>query len=623
MPKVAKQGLRRKSRERVAARPAPALNAGSRRPSGWQIACIAAGLAVFSLALYFPATRNQFVSYDDATYVTANPNVISGLSWKFVRWAFSSTYAANWHPLTWLSHALDCQLYGLNPAGHHFSSVALHACNVALIFLVLFRATGFLGRSAAVAALFAAHPLNVETVAWVAERKSVLSMFFFLLALLLYGWYACKPGLLRYLAVCAAFAAGLMAKPMVISLPFVLLLADYWPLQRVRGTPPTKFPGVEQTSWARLVLEKLPLFALASGSGIITIIAQRSAMMPDTLGPLGARAGNAVHAYALYLWKLFWPTRLAVFYPAKLLGFWQVVLPLLLLIVISVWAWRKRNRPYLMVGWLFFLGTLVPMIGVIQVGGQAMADRYAYLPMMGILVMLVWTVGDWADAHAATRWLWYGTVLAVIALSLVTLHQIRFWQSSYDLWAHALVVTENNFLAEENMGSTLLDLGRTAEALPYFERASAINPRDAISRSNIAADLLDRGRLREAVAEYELTLTLTSDPEIVAISHKNLGTAYRRLGDLAKSRQHYQAAAQLNPALLASLGRLLETDRAIENLRQTVERAPTEAGYLQLAQALQRARRDEEARAAYRKVLEINPHSSAAADGLKLLDVPN
>jgi protein O-mannosyl-transferase len=623
--KLPSQKERRAQEKPLARRDSPGESnfaASLARPSGWQIAWIAIGLAVLTFSLYYRAIGNQFVNYDDATYVLENSHIQAGLSWNLVRWAFLSTDAANWHPLTWLSHALDYQLYGLNPAGHHSSSVVLHVCNVLLLFLLLYRATGDLVPSTVVAVLFAVHPLNVEATAWVAERKTVLSMFFFLLTLGAYGWYVRKANLVRYLLLFAGFAMGLMAKPMVISLPFVLLLADYWPLGRIKGMSPSEFLNVEQASPVRLVLEKLPLFLLAVCSGIITIIAQRAggAIPPDVLVPLQPRVGNAVRSYALYVWKAFCPRGLAVFYPGKPLDFWQVAVPITFLVLVSVWVWKKRRRPYLLIGWLFYLGTLVPASGIIQVGGQAMADRYTYIPLIGIFVMVAWGLTDWAATHHAEYWVWSAVGVALLALFLTTLRQISFWRSSYELWSHTLAVTEHNLVAEDNMGVTLLDLGRPADALPHFERAAAINPRDALSRINIAADLQDRDLLQKAVEEYELTLTLTTDPKLLVVAYKNLGTAYRKLGDQAKSRQNYASAAKLNPQLSSLLARVLEIDREIETLQQAVAHTPTKAGYLQLAQALQRGRRDSEARAAYQKVLEMDPDSIDAKNGLTSLN---
>ncbi|MGA8153159.1 MAG: hypothetical protein WB952_19565 [Terriglobales bacterium] len=354
---------------------------------------IALALGILALSIYSPALNCQFVNYDDDHYVTENLHVQSGLTWSTWHWALTSTEQANWHPLTWLSHALDYQMFGLNAAGHHATSVLLHAVNVALLFLLLFRATGAAGRSALVAALFATHPFNVESVAWVAERKNVLCTLFFLLALGCYGWFTRKPDARRYIARASFFALGLAAKPMVITLPCVLLLVDFWPLRRVQGwsTPAPSYP-VPQATWPRLLVEKVPLLVLAAASAVITIMAQRSggAMPATEILPLGTRLWNSVYSYAAYIWKAFWPARLAPFYPGSRLAVWQIAMAAGFLLVIStlVWRWR-RSCPYLVTGWLWYLGTMVPVIGLVQVGGQAMADRYTYIPFIGIFVALV------------------------------------------------------------------------------------------------------------------------------------------------------------------------------------------------------------------------------------------
>src|SRR5579863_1250870 len=349
-------------------------------------------LAVATFVVYSRATRNPFLHVDDQNYVTGNPHVQAGLAWQTFTWALTATDAENWHPLTWLSHALDCQLFGLNPAGHHATNILLHALNATLLFLLLLRATGAQGRSLLVAALFALHPINVESVAWIAERKNVLSTLFFLLTLAAYGWYARKPELKRYLTVVALFALGLAAKPMVITLPFVLLLLDYWPLERIRGwdaqslskltdrkhrqkkraeaVVSNKVFRAPQFSFSRLVLEKLPLLALCAGSAAITIVAQRThAIQSLGIYPFAGRLENALYAYACYVWKTFWPTRLAFLYPYPRDGrpVWLLASAVLSLLAVSVLVWKlRRTRPYLVTGWLWYLGTLVPVIGVVQ-----------------------------------------------------------------------------------------------------------------------------------------------------------------------------------------------------------------------------------------------------------------
>jgi protein O-mannosyl-transferase len=355
-------------------------------------------LAAATAALYFPVSGHAFLTFDDHDYVTANPHIHAGLSWTTLKWAFTSTTAANWHPLTWLSHALDFQLFGLNPAGHHLDSVLIHAANAVLLFLLLQWATKRAGPSLLVAALFAVHPLNVESVAWVAERKNVLSTLFFFLAIGAYGWYAQRPNWRRYLLLAAMFAAGLMAKPMVVTLPCVLLLLDYWPLGRIQTGPPGA-TGMPRFAISKLILEKVPLFFLSALSAVITIKAQRSGQAVRTLHQFSAavRIENAVVAYASYLWKMLWPARLAPLYPhpGATLPAWQLILSAVVLIGITLLVVVQRSRRYLLVGWLWFLGTLIPVIGLVQIGDAAMADRYAYIPLIGIFVMMAWGLDDW------------------------------------------------------------------------------------------------------------------------------------------------------------------------------------------------------------------------------------
>src|ERR1700733_4997519 len=428
-------------------------------------------LAVATLALYSPAIGHPFIfNYDDDIYVLNNAQVKAGLTWQTMRWTLTSTDSANWHPLTWLSHAMDCQLYGLNPAGHHFTSVLFHTLNVVLLFLLLAHATKRTGRSFLVAALFAVHPFNVESVAWIAERKNVLSTFFFLLTIGAYGWYALKPNLKRYLAVAALFVLGLASKAMVVTLPCVLLLLDFWPLRRIKGlSPAEKTLPVPQVPFWRLALEKLPLLALSAATSAVTVFAQRSGGAMRLQLPLGVRLANAIYAYALYVWKALWPAWLGLFYPhpGATLAKWQLALAALFLLAVSAVAWWQRAaRPYLITGWLWFLGTLVPVIGLVQVGEQAIADRYAYIPLIGIFVMAVWAAADLADSRRLSfpsRAKIAAVVMAVFAL--FTIDQLRYWRSAVDIWAHTVKVTNDNFLAEQNLGAALLAADRYPEAL--------------------------------------------------------------------------------------------------------------------------------------------------------------
>jgi tetratricopeptide (TPR) repeat protein len=611
--------------------PGTFLSAEKRNP----IVCLL--LAVVTLALYNPVNRHPFVNYDDDRYVTENPHIRQGLTADTFTWAITSTEQANWHPLTWISHALDVSLYHMNPVGHHFTSILLHAVNVVLLLLLLMWATSRLGPSLFVAALFALHPINVESVAWVAERKNVLCTMFFFFTLWAYGWYARNPHWKRYLVVAVLFAAGLASKPMVITLPFVLLLLDYWPLGRVRGAstqataelsarPPT-------FSWSRLVLEKLPLFALSAASAVVTMEAQQAggAVRSTVEFSFGVRIANAIYAYAMYLWKMVWPAHLAPLYPhpGNSLAAWQVIAAALVLLAVSAAVWRFRARRYLLVGWLWFLGTLVPVIGLVQVGEAAMADRYAYIPLIGIFVMIAFGVADWAEKKQFGLWPALPAAAILIALALTTHHQIGYWQSNEDLWSHTLAVTKNNFVAEDNLGGALTLEGNEEEAHLHFEAAARINPRDPLSRGNLGTYFQTHNEMREAVAQYEAAVQLTSDPALLAQTYANLGAAYRALGEDDQAHMSFDQSLRFNPdqynawfglGLLArKQGKL---DEATSDLSRSVELQPTAATYYELGQTLAQAGNIPQALAAYQQALKISPDfvdAQQAAEALRQL----
>jgi len=386
-------------------------------------------LAVFTVAVYNQAPHFSFVNYDDDRYVTENPHVLSGLTWETVKWALTATTEANWHPLTWMSHALDCQWFGLNPAGHHLTSIGLHVLSSVLLFLLLWRATRRMGLSFFVAAVFALHPVNVESVAWVSERKNVLSTMFFLPTLGTYGWYAQKPDWKRYLALAGIFICSLASKPMVVTLPLVLLLLDYWPLRRIEGQEMSgaNEPGalaVQKTSLGMLLIEKLPLLALSVMSALITMRAQRAGGALAASFPLGVRVKNALYCYLLYSWKAIWPAKLAPLYPhpGYSLPTWKAAIALLFLAAISALVVKFRSRRYLAVGWLWFLATLIPVIGIVQAGNQGMADRYAYIPLIGLFVMIAWGIADASDGLHLV-WRVIPAVFVLLALSIVTYRQ--------------------------------------------------------------------------------------------------------------------------------------------------------------------------------------------------------
>jgi len=574
---------------------------------------------------------------DDQNYVTENSHVQAGLTWQTLTWSVTATAAQNWHPLTWLSHALDCQLYGLNPVGHHSTNILLHALNVVLLFLLLVRATGAKVRSLLVAALFALHPLNVESVAWIAERKNVLSTLFFLLTLAAYGWYALKPNVKRYVAVAALFALGLAAKPMVITLPFVLLLIDYWPLQRIRGWDQSAlsagkahknrkarsqdvvseklFPA-PQFQFSRLVLEKLPLLALCLASAAITIIAQRAgAIQSFEIYPFAGRLANALYAYASYVWKTLWPTRLAFLYPYPRDGrpAWQLALAVLFLISVTVLVWKyRRTRPYLVTGWLWYLGTLVPVIGLIQVGDQSMADRYAYIPLIGIFVMIVWAAADAADRRRLNLQLRTAIAIVILAaLSFLTWRQIGYWHSDYDLWSHTIKVTKHNVVADETLSKTLMQLGRPQEAIAGFEEAASLNPGDPFRHVNLATALLESDRPTDAIKEYESTIKMTSDPTIQARCYESIATIYDELGEYAKVRDNYRLALQADPT---------QGPGMIDRINQETDTSPSAPHYLQLGTLLEELGKFPEARVAYQQALKLDSTLTDAKASLKALE---
>ena len=594
-------------------------------------------LAIATAVVYSPVRRADFVNYDDENYVTQNAHVQAGLSWNTFTWGWRSTEWDNWQPLTWLSHALDCQLYGLNPVGHHFTNVLLHILNVLLLFLLLNRATAARGRSLLVAALFALHPLNVESVAWVAERKNVLSTLLFLLALGAYGRYAMKPDLRRYLPVLALFMLGLAAKPMVITLPFVLLLLDYWPLRRtekpsqpVRPHPRGLKKLPRQTgpllsnaalsplpaSWSRLVLEKAPLLILCAGSASITVLAQKRGGAVRSLQDfsLWVRLQNALYAYAMYIWKALWPTRLAVLYPhpGRSLTVLQLGLAAVFLAAVSLFVWKLRlTRPYLVTGWLWYLGTLVPVIGLVQVGQQAMADRYAYIPLIGIFVMLVWGVDDWLDsrkislpARAAAA------AIILIALSILTWRQVGYWRDSDTLWSHALAMTENNLFAEESIGKSLVRAGRLQDALPHLEAVVRIDPRNPTRRTNLGSGLAQSGRYQDAVREYETAISLTSDSEVRIRCYETIALLYGLLGDYPRVRETYRQALQLDPAQASQIEQRLSQQAADEDSGQA---------YLQLGLFLDETGKSSEGRSAFAQALKLDP---ALDEAKRLLETP-
>jgi len=574
-----------------------------------QTLILCAFLAACTLLLYHAVDRNGFVNYDDDTYIVSNPHVQSGLHWSTVRWAFTTFDAANWHPLTWLSHLLDYQLFQFSPAGHHRTNVLLHAANAVLLFLLLAEATGSIWIPLLAALAFALHPLNVESVAWAAERKNVLSMFFFLLALWAYQRYARQPSAPRYAAVALAFACGLMAKPQVITLPFLLLLWDYWPLNRFEFRAAAAHPShaeVPLRSPAWLLMEKLPLLALSAASALLTLKAQQAggALRSATVYPVFVRICSAICAYPQYVAKFLWPARLAPMYPyrGESIPGWQVAAAALIVLAFTalVIALEKGNRPrrrYLAVGWFWFLGSLIPMIGLVQVGDQAMADRYMYLPMIGLLIMIGWGLADLAGgARTSQIGLACATAAALVALGALTHRQISFWQSSETLWSHAVAVTDNHYVASLNLGETLINHGRTEEAAVQFRAAAQIRPNDPAAILDLATCERRQGKFTQALADDQAVLRLASDNMLRAYALVNLGTDYRKLNDDGRARESYSAALRLKPetslAFIAflNLGVVAEHTgdfgEAARNYERATELEPSDVAYILLSHAL-------------------------------------
>lgn len=608
-------------------------------------------LAVFTFALYLPAMRCDFVNYDDPDYYYGNPHVLGGFTPDNLHWAFTTGFMGNWNPLIWLSLMLDATLFGPGPAGPHFTNILLHTLDSALLFWLLWRLTAARWRSALVAALFAWHPLHVESVAWIAERKDVLSALFGLLALLFYARHAQaardpgKPDSRDYWLAVLCLALGLMSKPMLVTWPFVMLLIDYWPLNRWN---PAKLKP--------LLVEKNPFFALAFATCVATLFAQQhvGAMTNSFVLPFGARAENAVIACCRYWGKLFYPVNLAVYYPPH--RYWPVeqVVPAALALagVSALVIARRRPRPWLLTGWLWFLITLLPVIGLVQVGAQAIADRYLYLPSVGAFIMVVW---GGADLARAGRWLKTAlTLAAVAALSgclATTGRQLGYWRDSEHLFRHALEVTEKNPLTLNNLGTALLAEGRTEESLALFQQTVQLDPNYAKGHANLGATLTALGRPAEAVTEYEIALALDPDstfartnlaallaasdqtsPATAALeasvhnhpddpaAHENLARAFQQSGRTYDAIVEFQQVIRLQPGnvrvrfdlgnLLARTGR---TDDAISQLQEVVRLQPSNAdAHNNLGAVLNRAYRTDEAAAQFQEVLRLQPDNAEA-----------
>lgn len=637
-------------------------------------------LCAVTIAVYWQVKSHEFVDADDPLYITENMHVQGGMTFDNLAWAFTTGYAANWHPLTWISHMIDCQVYGQNPAGHHLTNVFFHIVNTVLLFLVLAEMTGGLRhgghvwQSAFAAAVFALHPLHVESVAWAAERKNVLSAFFWLLTMLVYMRYVDHPRMINYLLLIFSFALGLMAKPMLVTLPFVLLLLDYWPLRRFEVTRANderkrfgKFnpanPPTRASMALHLVREKIPLIVLSVISSVITfIVQQRGEAIPTWRSlPLGVRVANALIAYVRYIGKTLWPSDLAVFYPHPMntLPVWQPFAAGLLLVGITVLFIRVRKSfPYLLVGWLWFLGTLVPVLGLVQVGEQSMADRYMYVPLIGLSIIVAWGVTD-----LLARWRHRRIILAVASVVILfsmtvrSFSQVTTWSDSMTLFEHASQVTSDNYVAITSVGSALQSQGKLEGAIEHYMQSLRINNSYELAHYNLAVALQAKGETEKAIPHYSEAIRLKPDEvgayyglglalsEKGAIqqsipyylkalqlnpdywqAHYGVALAFTRLGLLKDAIAHYDEALRLKPDypdahfnLGIAWHRMGELDKAIPHYSEAIRLKPDYAlAHSNLGTALHEQGKLKEAIAQYREALRLNPNLTDAHHNLQI-----
>jgi tetratricopeptide (TPR) repeat protein len=614
-------------------------------------------LGGITLTLFWPLAAHDFVSYDDGIYIIDNPHVNTGLNWENVVWAFRTGYAGNWHPLTWLSHMLDVQLFGLRPGWHHLVSVLFHAASTVLLFLLLNRMTNAIWRSAFVAALFGWHPLHVESVAWAAERKDVLSAFFFMLTLLAYAKYV-KPvlsvegggegkseirntkyetnpkgktrrwGLCYWLAL-VLFALGLMAKPMLVTVPFVLLLLDFWPLHRTQLATRNLQPGTatqsSHTPALQLILEKLPFFALTIASCVATFIAQKGggAVVPLKILSFSERLENAIVACAAYLGKMLWPAKLSILYPLRAdvpLG--AVVASIVVLLLVTAWTlWRIRSAPHLAVGWFWYIGMLIPVIGLVQVGMQQMADRYTYLPLIGVLVMLAWEAPGWLGPLCPPRIVGVTATLVVVACVFMTNRQIGYWQNSETLFGRAAQVTTRNYVAISNHGQALFKQGRIDEAIGEYEKAIALDPALDAARLGLGEALTQQGKFDEAVEQFSKVLELNPDNSAARLQ---LGVLRARQGKYDDAVAAFSEVLRRDPENISAhnnLGNVLtlqgKQEEAVKHFEKAVQINPHHAGaHNNLALAYKKLGRTADAIAQYREAIRLNPEQAEALNNL-------
>jgi len=580
---------------------------------------ICLSLTLATAAVFWQVGTYDFVDCDDQVYIYENPNIQAGITLKAIKWAFTTGYVNFWHPLTWLSHMLDWQLFGSNPAGHHLVNLIFHIANTLLVFLVLKRMTGALWPSAFVAALFALHPLHVESVAWVAERKDVLSIFFWLLTMWAYIRYVKQSSVANYLLTLLVFALGLMAKPMLVTLPFVLLLLDYWPLARIPQGQEKKHTDTRFHRLYPLILEKIPFIVLSAVFSVIAFLAQRSggAVSPLTAISIKLRICNALISYVEYIEKMIWPARLAMFYPhpGSNISILYAVISAILLLAVTVFVLRlAEEHRYLITGWFWYLGTLVPVIGLIQVGSHAMADRYSYITLTGLFIIIAWglpeLLGKWPYRKIM---LWASSLIVLFALAICTHLQLRYWRDTITLCQHALEVTENNHLAHFSMTRTLLEQGRIKEAIWHSSEAVRIKPDYVDAINGLGAALNRAGKIDEAISYYKRALEI--NPNFTK-AHLNLAAAFMTKGRFAEAVTHYRIAeATIDiPGMHSDFGcalvRLGRFKEAVTEYRKALSAMPNDPNVLNdLGYALANTGEFDEAISLYNKALQITPDS--------------
>jgi protein O-mannosyl-transferase len=591
----------------------PPANGEAQRARSWSLLCIWLALTALNLFIYLPVGGFEFVNWDDPSYITENAQVMKGLSRETFLWAITTARSPYWHPVTWLTHLLDVRLFGLDAGWHHVTNAVIHAINTLLIFGLFRTMTGDDRRSAFIAAVFGVHPLHVESVAWVTERKDVLSTFFWALAVWAYTAYVRAPEFRKYFAVVVLFCLAVMSKPMVVTLPAVLLLFDIWPLKRISLTT------VDRQAWTRAILDKLPLLAITVGTSIATVIIQRDvgAMAGLDALPLQVRLANAIMGYLSYIWMTLWPAGLAAFYPIQQYPGWLVALAATTLLGVSILVVLARRQQYLLVGWFFYLVTLSPVIGLLQAGEQRIADRFMYVPMFGLLIVVAWGVPELLKRVDARRGLVPAAVAIVLALTVTARAQTLHWASSITLWEHGTRVTPDSYIAHENLGQALRERGRLDEAAASYRRALQHAPANspnyiAVIHNSLGIVATRQGKTEEALRHFQEAVRFDDD---FAEPRNNLANALAGAGRPAEAIEHYRAAVRLEPELTeprVGLGSALltlgQTDEAIVQYQEALRIDPSLAqAHNGLGAALARQGRTDEAIARYNEALRLDP----------------